>query len=84
MVTTTPKFSSVTKSFHVELKKRISQYFQQTGKSSTGEGKLYTKAIILLTAFALLYIHLVFFTPPNGFGNYRMCFIWWRGCYHWV
>jgi len=63
MVTTTPKFSSVAKSFHVELKKRISLYFQQTGKSSTGEGKLYTKAIILLTAFALLYIHLVFFTP---------------------
>ena len=65
MVTTTPKFSSVAKSFHVELKKRISQYFQQTGKSSTGEGKLYTKAIILLTAFALLYIHLVFFTPAT-------------------
>ncbi len=28
------------------------------------KGKLYTKAIILMAAFALLYIHLVFFTPP--------------------
>jgi linoleoyl-CoA desaturase len=63
MVTTVPKFSSVSKSFHVELKKRINQYFQQTGKSSTGEGKIYTKAIILMACFALLYIHLVFFTP---------------------
>ena len=63
MVTTTPKFTSVSKSFHVELKKRINQYFQQTGKSSTGEGKIYTKAIILIAAFAFLYIHLVFFTP---------------------
>lgn len=64
MVTTTPKFTSVSKSFHVELKKRINQYFQQTGKSSTGEGKIYTKAIVLMTAFAAIYIHLVFFTPP--------------------
>ena len=65
MVTTVPKFSSVSKSFHVELKKRINQYFQQTGKSSTGEGKIYTKAIILMVCFALLYIHLVFFTPAT-------------------
>ena len=64
MVTATPKFSSVSKSFHVELKKRINQYFKQTGKSSTGEGKIYTKAIILLVSFASLYMHLVFFTPP--------------------
>src|SRR5215212_1267041 len=64
MVTATPKFSSVSKSFHVELKKRISQYFKQTGQSSTGESKIYTKAILLLSGFACLYIHLVFFTPP--------------------
>src|SRR5215212_9589125 len=63
MVTATPKFSSVSKSFHVELKKRINQYFKQTGQSSTGEGKIYAKAIILLASFALLYVHLVFFTP---------------------
>ena len=69
MVTTTPKFTSVSKSFHVELKKRINQYFQQTGKSSTGEGKIYTKAIILIAAFAFLYIHLVFFTPAAVWAN---------------
>jgi linoleoyl-CoA desaturase len=65
MVTATPKFSSVSKSFHVELKKRITQYFKQTGQSSTGEGKIYAKAIILLSSFALLYVHLVFFTPAT-------------------
>jgi linoleoyl-CoA desaturase len=63
MVTATPKFSTVSKSFHVELKKRINQYFKQTGQSLTGERKIYTKAIILLISFAFLYIHLVFFTP---------------------
>lgn len=59
----TPKFSSATRSFHGEMKKRISNYFAETGKSSTGDGQLYTKAIILFTAFAGLYAHLVFFTP---------------------
>ena len=60
----TPKFPSVKQSFHSELKRRISEYFETTGKSSTGDGKLYTKAIIFFSAFVLLYVHLVFFTPP--------------------
>ena len=59
----TPKFSTVSQSFHSELKKRINNYFKETGKSFTGNEKLYAKAIILFSAFVLLYIHLVFFTP---------------------
>lgn len=62
-VTVTPKFTSVQKSFRAELKKRINQYFQQTGQSFTGNSVLYTKAIILFTSFVFLYVHLVFFTP---------------------
>jgi linoleoyl-CoA desaturase len=62
-----PKFVSGKQSFHVELKKRINDYFETTGKSLTGNSILYTKAIVLLTAFLLLYIHLVFFTPPAIF-----------------
>jgi linoleoyl-CoA desaturase len=58
-----PKFPAVNQSFHVELKKRINDYFESTGKSLVGDKKLYTKAIILLSAFIFLYIHLVFFTP---------------------
>ncbi len=58
-----PKFATVPKSFHAELKKRINNYFQETGQSATGNIKLYSKAIILFTLFIGLYVHLVFFTP---------------------
>ncbi|MEJ7912109.1 MAG: acyl-CoA desaturase [Chitinophagaceae bacterium] len=60
---TTPKFATVSQSFHTELKRRINSYFVETGQSVTGNIKLYSKAIILFTAFLGLYIHLVFFTP---------------------
>lgn len=60
----TPKFPSVAASFHGELKKRINQYFSESGKATTGNYKLYAKAIILILALIALYIHLVFFTPP--------------------
>jgi linoleoyl-CoA desaturase len=59
-----PKFPKTAVSFHGELKKRIGDYFKQEGKSPTGNFKLYIKAIVLLSAFIGLYIHLVFFTPP--------------------
>jgi linoleoyl-CoA desaturase len=60
----TIKFSNVQHSFHTELKKRISDYFKEVGKSPTGNYKLFTKAIILVVSFLFVYIHLVFFTPP--------------------
>lgn len=58
-----PKFPTVKQSFHTELKRRINEYFESTGKSLSGNARLYTKAIILVTVFLFLYIHLVFFTP---------------------
>jgi linoleoyl-CoA desaturase len=58
-----PKFQTIKESFHVELKKRINQYFETTGSPLTGNKHLYTKAIVLLSSFVLLYVHLVFFTP---------------------
>ena len=60
---TTPKFATVRQSFHVELKNRIQTYFESTGKSFTGDQKIYIKAIVLITALVALYTHLVFFTP---------------------
>ncbi|MBM3412996.1 MAG: acyl-CoA desaturase [Bacteroidetes bacterium] len=51
-------------SFHTELKQRISNYFESRQLKSTGNWKLYSKAIILLCAYFTVYIHLVFFTPP--------------------
>ncbi|MBS1655132.1 MAG: fatty acid desaturase, partial [Bacteroidetes bacterium] len=58
-----PKFSSVPHSFHTELKKRISSYFEEVGKSTTGNYSLFIKAVILMVSFIFIYIHLVFFTP---------------------
>ncbi|MBS1573778.1 MAG: acyl-CoA desaturase [Bacteroidetes bacterium] len=58
-----PKFTNVAHSFHTELKNRINAYFEQNGKSTTGNYKLFAKAIILLLSFISLYVHLVFFTP---------------------
>ncbi|MBS1916402.1 MAG: acyl-CoA desaturase [Bacteroidetes bacterium] len=61
-----PKFSTVPHSFHTELKRRITEYFEEVGKSTTGNFSLFMKAVILMVAFAFIYIHLVFFTP-NAF-----------------
>jgi len=58
-----PKFATVPHSFHAELKQRIGDYFDNLGKSSTGNFSLFAKAIILMSVFIFLYIHLVFFTP---------------------
>lgn len=60
---TIPKFSNVPHSFHSELKKRITEYFEQVGKSTTGDYTLFLKAVVLMISFVLIYIHLVFFTP---------------------
>lgn len=59
----TPKFAHVKQSFHVELKKRINEYFATTGKSTTGGIRLFSKALFLILALAFTYILLVFFTP---------------------
>jgi linoleoyl-CoA desaturase len=59
----TPKFTQSAQSFHTELKKRITQYFEEKGTSTTGNSNLFTKAIILMGAFVSVYVHLVFFTP---------------------
>lgn len=64
---TTPKFSNVQQSFHTELKKRINDYFNNTGKSSTGNFQLFFKAIFLMTSCIAVYIHLIFFTPGIWF-----------------
>ncbi len=58
-----PKFSNVPHSFHTELKKRISNYFKEVGKSTTGNVRLYVKASLLVASLLGLYTHLVFYTP---------------------
>jgi linoleoyl-CoA desaturase len=73
-MTTTPKFPTVKQSFHSELKKRINLYFESSGKSFVGNTHLYTKALVLVSAFILLYVHLVFFTPGIVFALLE-CFV---------
>ncbi len=64
----TPKFATSAQSFHSELKRRVAAYFEETGKKTTGNLKLYAKAITLGIVFLALYIHLVFFTPDIFWG----------------
>jgi linoleoyl-CoA desaturase len=59
-----PKFSNIPHSFYTELKRRTSAYFEEVGKSTTGNYSLFIKAVILMVGVSFLYIHLVFFTPP--------------------
>jgi linoleoyl-CoA desaturase len=59
-----PKFPKLPASFHSELKSKISEYFKQKGRSTTGNFKLYFKAVLLVVALIAVYTHLVFFTPP--------------------
>jgi len=59
-----PKFSNIQYSFHAELKAKISQYFLEVGRATTGNYQLFIKAVILMVGFGLTYVHLVFFTPP--------------------
>ncbi len=58
-----PKFPAVRPSFHTVLKERVATYFEQNNICQTGGWRLFSKAVILVSALILLYIHLVFFTP---------------------
>jgi linoleoyl-CoA desaturase len=59
-----PKFPKIPSTFHSEIKTRISEYFKNKGKATTGNFKLHFKAILLVTGLLAVYTHLVFFTPP--------------------
>ena len=59
-----PKFSNIHHSFHAELKAKISEYFLEVGRTTTGNYQLFIKAVVLMVSFVFIYIHLVFFTPP--------------------
>ncbi|MEI8280411.1 MAG: acyl-CoA desaturase [Bacteroidota bacterium] len=58
-----PKFAHTSSSIHHEFRKRINDYFSHKGIAHTGNAQLYIKAIILISSYVAVYIHLVFFTP---------------------
>jgi linoleoyl-CoA desaturase len=47
--------------FQMELRRRVDEYFETTGKSKRDCPQLYIKSFILFTAFVSLYIALVYF-----------------------
>ena len=61
----TPKFPVMAHSLHAELKRRVNEYLDGHGIRATGNFKLFSKAIILVSLFVVTYLHLVFFTPPT-------------------
>jgi linoleoyl-CoA desaturase len=63
--TATPKFPVMAKSLHAELKRRVNLYLEEHSVTATGNYKLFSKAIILLSLFVVTYIHLVFFSIYN-------------------
>jgi len=73
-ISTTPKFPVMAKSLHAELKSRVNQYLAEHAIKGTGNYKLFSKAIILLTLFVITYVHLVFFTPPTFYAILE-CFL---------
>ncbi len=70
-----PKFLNPTDSFHSELRTRVNEYFDKVKTIKTGNFKLYSKAIIIVTAFLAVYVHLVFFTSPYIVLNIAECLI---------
>src|ERR1700730_13561500 len=70
-----PKFASASTSFHLELKKRIQEYFTRTGKSMTGGSRLVFKGSFLFVLFVAIYAHLIWFTPPVFWGIVECIFL---------
>ncbi len=59
----TIKFNNLNSLFSKSLKNNINEYFNNTIQKKTGNSKLYTKAIILMASFVLIYSILVFVQP---------------------
>ncbi|WP_346238860.1 fatty acid desaturase family protein [Niabella insulamsoli] len=67
-----PKFATPPPpSFHTVLKTRINDYFRERGTASTGNMRLYSKALFLVLGFLAVYTHLVFFTPTAGWAIFE-------------
>jgi linoleoyl-CoA desaturase len=58
-----PKFPVVKAPLHTELRKRVQAYFDEKDITSAGTANLYAKAIVMIAALIVVYLHLLFFTP---------------------
>ena len=67
------KFSNENAVFFASLRKRVDDYFKQNDIKKTGNFRLYSKTIILLTSLAVLYTILVFYTPSSVLFSLFLC-----------
>lgn len=51
--------------FFREIKARVDSYFEENDVHTAGNGKLYIKSVIQILSAMMLYVILVFFTPPG-------------------
>jgi linoleoyl-CoA desaturase len=59
------KFNNSDPLFFNTLKSRVNSYFEDKNIKETGNYKLYTKTVVLITTLIISYIWLVFFTPAS-------------------
>lgn len=59
--------------FFEALKQRIDAYFLNNKIKQSGNYRLFTKAIFLVSTLIILYISLVFFTPESAFFSLLLC-----------
>lgn len=68
-----PKFPKPNTPFHAELKRRVNEYFSNTGKRTTGDFRLFSKAVVLAAALIYCYVQVLFFTPESTLLCILMC-----------
>lgn len=59
-----PKFPAAKESLHVEMKRRVQEYFQNTKTEQHGSNKILSKAIIIMVAFVAVYLFLLIASYP--------------------
>lgn len=60
----TPKFMKGKGDFHIALKTRVHQYFEESKQSMTGNFSLFFKGLLLCAGYIFIYFHLLFFMSP--------------------
>lgn len=60
-----PKFPTASNSLHLELKKRVQEYFDTNELSHTSTKGMVFKALILMASFWAVYLHLILGTQAN-------------------
>ncbi|NJN34378.1 MAG: hypothetical protein HC817_09135 [Saprospiraceae bacterium] len=53
--------------FYNELKARVNEYFEETKQAPTGNWRLFSKSLVIVSLHVLFYTILVFFTPPGWY-----------------